>query len=185
MNNFMTGYPYGGVVPMAGAPNPYGYPLNNPYLTNINNLQAQHQNLQQQNSQNPNSNNQQQNMGQPQQYSVPVNTNIIYVNDENDVRNRQLLPNSNFAFFDNDKPIVYRKHVDATGKMSVEKYDIIPHKDEPAATKNDIDMTKFVSISDFNALKKEIEQLKSEIKQSVQEQPKQVVKSLNTSYKEV
>lgn len=184
MNNFIGGYPYGGVAPMAGMSNPYGYPLNNPYLANMNNLQAQQQNLQQQNSRNIN-NNQQQNMGQPQQYSVPVNTNIIYVNDESDVRNRQLLPNSNFAFFDNDKPIVYRKYVDATGKMSVEKYDLIPHKDEPAATTNDIDMTKFVSISDFIALKKEIEQLKSEIKQSVQEQPKQVVKSLNTSYKEV
>lgn len=184
MNNFIGGLPYGGVAPMMGMPNPYGYPISNPYLANMNNLQAQQQNLQQQNSQNQGIN-AQQGMGQAQPYSMPVNTNIIYVNDESDVRNRQLLPNSNFAFFDNDKPIVYRKYVDATGKMSVEKYDLVPHKDETVDKSTNVDTSQFVSRTDFDALKRELEQVKSAVKQSNTEVSKQVVRTINTSPKEV
>ena len=76
----------------------------------------------------------------PQPYGYPMQqqpvqqqtqTNIIYVNGIDDVKNRQLPPNSNYAFMDNDKPIIYRKIVDAQGKMSVEIFDIVPHKEIP------------------------------------------------------
>lgn len=91
----------------------------------------------------------------PQQ-QVPQ-TNIVYVNGIDDVRSRQLPPNSNYAFMDNDNPILYRKTVDAQGRMSVEVFDIVPHKDDPAVN------PEYALKSDIESLKAEIEKLRLEV----------------------
>ena len=46
---------------------------------------------------------------QPQQQPPQMNTNKIYVTGIEDARARQLPPNSDFIFLDNDKPLLYRK----------------------------------------------------------------------------
>lgn len=87
--------------------------------------------------------------GFPMQQPIPQQqqpqSNIVYVNGIDDVKNRPLPPNSNYAFMDNDNPILYRKTVDAQGRMAVEVFDIVPHKETPVekveyATKKDIEL---------------------------------------------
>lgn len=92
----------------------------------------------------------------PQQTAPAVTaTNKIYVNGIEDVKNRQLPNNSDYIFLDNDKPLVYRKILDATGKMDVQVFKI-----EPIPASESADMTQYVLKSDFEELKKEIEKLR-------------------------
>ena len=143
-------YPYYG----AGA----GYYSNQPYSYGIPNQGAATYPQMQQQQQNPNN-------------AQSQNTNVIYVNGIDDVKNRQLPFNSNFAFFDNDNPVLYRKTVDSTGKMTVEAFDIIPHEEEPK-TEPKIDMSQYVLKSDFEALKREIERLRTTARPAAQNAPK-------------
>lgn len=93
----------------------------------------------------------------PQQ-TVPVvtATNKIYVNGIEDVKNRQLPNNSDYIFLDNDKPLVYRKTLDATGKMDVQVFKIEPYEEKPASA----DTPQYVLKNEFEELKKEIEKLR-------------------------
>lgn len=84
-------------------------------------------------------------------------SNIVYVNGIDDVKNRPLPPNSNYAFMDNDNPILYRKTVDAQGRMSVEVFDIVPHKETPVAQPD------YALKSDIEVLQKEIAKLRMEV----------------------
>lgn len=121
------GYPYNS---MPSATQPYGFPMmNNPGV---------------------------QNAQQPIAQSSPQ-SNIVYVNGIEDVKNRQLPPNSNYAFMDNDNPILYRKTVDAQGRMTVEVYDITPHKDIVPETPN------YALKSDVDELKKAFDKLRAEV----------------------
>lgn len=101
--------------------------------------------------------------GFPMQQPQPIpqqqqpQSNIVYVNGIDDVKNRPLPPNSNYAFMDNDNPILYRKTVDAQGKMSVEVFDIVPHKETPVAQPN------YALKSDIELLQTEIAKLKMEV----------------------
>lgn len=95
-------------------------------------------------------------INQSQLQSQPQ-SNIIYVNGIDDVKNRQLPNNSNFVFMDNDNPIIYRKTVDGQGKMSVEAFDIVPHKDVA------VPKPEYALKSDIEALKGEILKLKTEV----------------------
>ena len=95
-------------------------------------------------------------MAIPQQQSQPQ-SNIVYVNGIEDVKNRPLPPNSNYAFMDNDNPILYRKTVDAQGKMTVEVFDIVPHKDEPEIKPD------YALKSDLEELQKQIVKLRMEV----------------------
>lgn len=87
----------------------------------------------------------------PQQQSP---TNKLYANGIEDVKNRPMPLNSDYIFLDNDKPLVYRKVVDATGKMSVETFKILPYE-------GDIQQEEYVLRSEFEALKKDIESIRS------------------------
>ena len=102
----------------------------------------------------------------PQQYSQPqtqVNTNKVYVSGSEDAKNRYLAPNSDYIFLDNDKPLLYRKVVDATGKMEMQTFQIIPYEDKSTEQVNNVDVSKFVSIDAFNTLKKEFEDFKHQV----------------------
>lgn len=96
-----------------------------------------------------------------QQASAPAtNTNKIFVNGLEDVRNRTLLPNSDYIFLDNDKAVLYQKVVDGNGRFEVKVFDILPHKDEPKAS---LEATNFVLKSEFLALQNELIALKERL----------------------
>lgn len=69
----------------------------------------------------------------PQQ---PANTNEIYVNGIEDVRNKALAPNSEYIFLDNDKPILYHKKTDYTGRFEIQVFEIVPYNNQEAEKKN-------------------------------------------------
>lgn len=122
------GYPFNNNFSMPTATQPYGYPM-----------QPQMQQPPQQ---------------QPAQQN---NTNIVYVNGIDDVRSRQLPANSNFVFLDNDNPIIYRKTVDGQGRMAVEVFDIVPHKETPTVQPD------YALKSDIKTLQEEVAKLRAEV----------------------
>ena len=93
-----------------------------------------------------------------------MNTNKLYTTGIEDVRARQLPPNSDFIFLDNDKPIIYRKTTDATGKMDIQMFEIVPFQPKQSTPEQPIDPNQFVLKTDFEALKNEIEQLRESVK---------------------
>ena len=134
-NNMYPGIqnPY---MSMPTATQPYGIPMNS--FNNYNSQQYQ----------------------QPQN---PVNTNKVYVSGLEDAKNRYLAPNSDYIFLDNDKPLLYRKVVDATGKMEVQTFQIVQVEEKPVETSQNVDLSKFVSMDAFNSLKKEFEEFKNQV----------------------
>ena len=91
-----------------------------------------------------------------------VNTNKLYANGIEDVRFRQLPANSDYIFLDNDKPLVYRKTTDATGKTDIQVFKIVPYVEEEKA-QPEIDTSKFVPIDRFEALEKQFNELKNSL----------------------
>ena len=101
---------------------------------------------------------------QPPVQQTPSNTNKLYVNGVEDVRLRNLPNNSDYIFLDNDKPLIYRKTTDSTGKMSIETFKIVPYEPEIPTQNPEIDLSQYVLKKDFEALKKEIIGLRDSIK---------------------
>lgn len=93
----------------------------------------------------------------PQPVQQQPQSNIVYVNGIDDVKNRPLPPNSNYAFMDNDNPILYRKTVDAQGRMAVEVFDIVPHTETP------VEQPDYALKSDILMLQKELAKLRMEV----------------------
>lgn len=101
---------------------------------------------------------------QPQQQQpAQVNTNKIYVTGIDDARARQLPPNSDFIFLDNDKPLLYRKTVDATGKMEIKAFKISEYTETEAAPAPAVDMSQFVSVEEFKTVQTEMGRIKRTI----------------------
>lgn len=103
-----------------------------------------------------------QQMQQPQAQSQPVmNTNEIFVNGIEDVRNRPLPANSNYIFLDNDKALLYEKIVDGRGQFEVKTYEIreqtAQNSTKGAETTNSSD---FVTTGDLDGIRAEIRDLK-------------------------
>ena len=103
---------------------------------------------------------------QPQQVQQSVNTNKMYTTGIEDVRCRQLPANSDYIFLDNDKPLVYRKTTDATGKMNIEVFKIVPYEEEAKPQPADIDLSGYVSVEDFRRLERQFEELKESFAKS-------------------
>ena len=101
---------------------------------------------------------------QPQQ-PAQMNTNKIYVTGIDDARARQLPPNSDFIFLDNDKPLLYRKTVDATGKMEIKAFKISEYTETEAAPASApvVDMSQFVSVEEFKNVQTEMGRIKRTI----------------------
>lgn len=91
-----------------------------------------------------------------------TNTNKIFVNGVDDVRTRNIPPNSDYMFLDNDKPLLYQKVVDSKGQFDVKIYDIVPHKEEKEASKT-IDLSQYVLKTDFDKLTAELTTLKEQL----------------------
>ena len=100
---------------------------------------------------------------QPQQQPLQMNTNKIYVTGIDDARTRQLPPNSDFIFLDNDKPLLYRKTVDATGKMEIKAFKISEYTETEAAPAPAVDLSQFVSVEEFKGVQAEMGRIKRTI----------------------
>ena len=94
-----------------------------------------------------------------------MNTNKIYVMGIDDARARQLPPNSDFIFLDNDKPLLYRKTVDATGKMEIKAFKISEYTETEAAPASApaVDLSQFVSVEEFKTVQAEMGRIKRTI----------------------
>lgn len=114
---------------------------------------------------------QQQTQVQPQTQPA-TNTNEIFVNGVEDVRNRPLPTNSNYIFLDNDKALLYEKIVDSRGQFEVKTYEIkeITGQESPKQAET-ISSSDFVKTADLDPLRAEIKGLKEKIeKMSIQNQ---------------
>ena len=102
---------------------------------------------------------------QSQQQPAQMNTNKIYVTGIDDAKARQLPPNSDFIFLDNDKPLLYRKTVDATGKMEIKAFKISEYTETEAAPASApaVDMSQFVSVEEFKTVQTEMGRIKRTI----------------------
>lgn len=112
---------------------------------------------------------QQQTQPQNQQPSA-TNTNKIFVSSIDDVKSKPLSANSDFIFLDNDKPILYQKTVDSKGQFEVKAFEIHEIKpQEKQKEDNSINLSNYVTLTEFEALKGQIDELKNKItKMSVQ-----------------
>lgn len=102
---------------------------------------------------------------QSQQQPAQMNTNKIYVTGIDDAKARQLPPNSDFIFLDNDKPLLYRKTVDATGKMEIKTFKISEYTETEAApaSASAVDVSQFVSVEEFKTVQTEMGRIKRTI----------------------
>lgn len=126
---------------------------------------------------------QQQMQPQNQQASSATNTNKIFVSSIDDVKSKPLSANSDFIFLDNDKPILYQKTVDGKGQFEVKAFEI--HEIKPQERQkedNSINLSDYVTLTEFEALKGQINDLKNKItKLSVQNE----LNSLSSELKHV
>ena len=112
---------------------------------------------------------------QSQQQPAQMNTNKIYVTGIDDAKARQLPPNSDFIFLDNDKPLLYRKTVDATGKMEIKAFKISEYTETEAAPAPAVDMTQFVSVEQFKDVQTEMNRIKKTIDTLLKRDKKEAV----------
>lgn len=126
---------------------------------------------------------QQQMQPQNQQASSATNTNKIFVSSIEDVKSKPLSANSDFIFLDNDRPILYQKTVDGKGQFEVKAFEI--HEIKPQERQkedNSINLSDYVTLTEFEALKGQINDLKNKItKLSVQNE----LNSLSSELKHV
>ena len=107
---------------------------------------------------------QQQMQPQNQQASSATNTNKIFVSSIEDVKSKPLSANSDFIFLDNDRPIVYQKTVDGKGQFEVKAFEIREIKpQERLKEDNPINLSNYVTLPEFEALKGQIDDLKNKI----------------------
>ena len=115
---------------------------------------------------------QQQTQPQNQQPNSTTNTNKIFVAGIDDVKSKSLPFNSDFIFLDNDKPYLYQKTVDSKGQFEVKAFEINEIKAQDSQKQPDtINLSNYVTLTEFEALKGQIDELKNKItKMSVQNQ---------------
>lgn len=118
--------------------NPYinnmGFPNSNPYSPNFNN-----------------SNN------------VSLKT-FDYVNGIEGAKAYQVMPNQMIPLFDNDNPIVYLKQANLYGQATIKAYKLVDFDlQNKLVGQSNIDTSNFVSLTEFNALKQDLEALKKEL----------------------
>lgn len=126
----------------------------------------------------------QQNQQQNQQSSA-TNTNKIFVSGIDDVKNKPLSANSDFIFLDNDKPLLYQKTVDSKGQFEVKTFEIHEIKpQEKQKEDNSINLSNYVTLTEFESLKGQIDELKNKItKMSMQSELNTLASTLKSKEK--
>ena len=98
------------------------------------------------------------------QYQQPTNTNKIFVNGIEDVKGRYLPPNSNVLFLDNEKPVIYEKIVDGTGRYDVKVYEFKEKQDENGQKVQDsTNLSNYVKTTDLDPIKSKIQDIETKL----------------------
>lgn len=100
---------------------------------------------------------------QGSQFQQTTNTNKIFVNGIEDVKNRMLPVNSDFIFLDNDKDLMYRKVTDGTGKTTVYTYKISQIENDSSHQTQNPDYSKFALKEDLENMRKELDSYKKAV----------------------
>ena len=126
----------------------------------------------------------QQQTQQQNQQSSATNTNKIFVSSLDDVKSKSLPANSDFIFLDNDKPILYQKTVDSKGQFEVKAFEINEIKAQDSQKQPDTINPSYVTLTEFEALKRQIDELKNKIaKMSVQSELNALTSTAKTKEK--
>lgn len=99
---------------------------------------------------------------------------IVRVTGRQGAEAYQLPPNSYMPLFDGDSDTLYIKSTDGAGFGTIQEYQIIPIKTDPNP------MTGYATQEQFDALKKELEDVKHSIQQSQQSKSEPVTVSFAT-----
>lgn len=105
--------------------------------------------------------------GQPQntQPLNATNTNKIYVSGVEDVKGRMLMPNSDYMFIDNDKPIAYQKIVDGKGQFTVKAFKLVEFDPTKEQTTQALNPDEYVLKTDFDKLNESVKNLTIRLEQ--------------------
>lgn len=131
-----------------------------PYQPNFPNYQPYYQQIQQLQNQLPNI---QQQISQPQTPSVQNGGMFYFVNSQKEAEEWVLNAGQTAFFFERNNPIFYIKSVAQNGlSQPVEVYDYKQRETsvEDATTAPSVDMDKYITREEFDALKAELESLK-------------------------
>lgn len=112
------------------------------------------------------------------QQAPMTNTNKVYVNGIEDVRNKQLPPGSDFIYLDNDKPLLYQKIVNGSGQFEVKAFTITPYEPQEKVVPQ-VDLSNYVKVSDLDPIKEELKLLKEKLT------PTEVSNGPNTTSKSI
>jgi hypothetical protein len=74
-------------------------------------------------------------------YPQQPQTNVIQVSGEQEVRSFQFAPNSTFAFFDRNEPVIYYVRSDASGRVTVDVLDFVIRPD-PKVVQQETEMNE-------------------------------------------
>lgn len=89
-----------------------------------------------------------------QQPAQPA-TSIIWVNGEREASAYPVAPNNAVALWDSDAPVIYLKKADASGKPTMQAFDLV---ERVAASKEEADIMKTIT-----EMKAEIDSLKNDV----------------------
>ena len=161
-----NGNNYGGYMPYSSSYNGYGNNQNNNYMGQAPFVPQ-------------NGNYAPQTPTQPQapQQPAQMNTNKIYVTGIEGARTMQFPPNSDYILLDNDKPLLYRKTVDATGKMEIKPFKISEYTETEAAPAPTVDLSQFVSVDEFKGVQSEITRIKQNIDRLLKKEKKEAAEN--------
>lgn len=101
---------------------------------------------------------------QPYWQPTPTNTNKIFVSGIDEVRNKVLMPNSDYIFIQNDGNILYEKIVDTKGQFEIKTVYLSEKAPEiETKEKEQVDFTEYAKTSEIKAIRQEIESLKEKL----------------------
>ena len=107
----------------------------------------------------------------PQQYSMqqnqlttpPTNNGIIWVQGEAGAKSYLVAPNTTVQLWDSENQVIYLKSADASGMPSMKTIDYtIRDADSTSRAISELD-NKYITRDELNALKKQIDTLKSKL----------------------
>ena len=118
----------------------------------------------------------QQQMYQPQMQQPPQGTQqpsngFVWVNDINEAANYLVAPNSAVQLWDKNSPCVYLKTADAAGKPTMQIFDLVERKQQPAAQTQTATTADYVTRAEFAELQAKFDALtakKSKTKSEVE-----------------
>lgn len=98
-------------------------------------------------------------MQQPPQGAQQPSNGFVWVNDINEAANYLVAPNSAVQLWDKNSPCVYLKTADAAGKPTMQIFDLVERKQQPAAQTQTATTADYVTRAEFAELRKAVDAL--------------------------